>query len=201
MGFNNQNIKSLFYKYWWLYYLLFFLLLGVLIYLLTFNRNVNERIAVLNNRFDDCYKERLSNDSVRVVNNSGSFGCLSFTLIWDSSDDLDLHVIDAKQDSIYYKKHCKSMDNNFSQAGGQLDIDLNADNHIQNNPIENVYFQCIPPSGVYKAEIHAFEKRDARPVAFRLIIREKGKIIEEHSGVLKRQTDFVKIANFNYHGN
>ena len=201
MKINNQHIKSWLYKNWWLFYILFFLLLGVLIYALTARKNINSRMVALNDKLDKCYHQTLQNDSLRVVNNSGRFGCLSFTLSWNSTDDLDLHVMDAKKDSIYYKRNCKGFDNRFSLAGGQLDIDLNADRHVQNDPVENVYFQCTPPNGTYLLSIHAFEKRVNRPVSFRLVTREKGKIINEQTGIISSQDQLIKLSSYNYHGN
>lgn len=200
MQMNDKYFKSFFFRHWWLYYLSAFLLLGWLIYLLTLNQDINNRVIALDKRFDECYNEKLQNDSLRVVNNAGQFGCLSFTLFWDTADDLDLIVIDAKQDSVYYKKHCKSYDNRFSRAGGQLDIDLNADRNIQSNPVENTFFKCIPPAGNYVVKVHAFEKRVNRPVPFKVVVRERGQVTKELSGVISNQDQLINLINYNYHG-
>jgi hypothetical protein len=203
MQLDTKNIKSFYFRYWWIYYLLFFFFLGILVYALMIesNTSTNHRINQLNGRFNDCIQRKIENDSIRVVNNAGQFGCLSFTLIWNSTDDLDLCVLDARNDSIYYKKNCRGLDNKFSNAGGQLDIDLNAGKDIYDQPVENIYFKCFPPSGFYLAEIRAFEKREIEPVKFKLIVREKGRIIRELIGKISKQDELVKMINYNYHGN
>lgn len=206
MNLNTQNIKSFFYKYWWLYYILFFLLLGLLIYALIDRNNwsdTNDRINTINKRFDDCCKARnnFANDSIRVIDNKGEFGCLSFTLIWNSTDDLDLDVIDAKNNHIWYKKYCKSQDNQFSSTGGQLDIDLNAEGIDTDQPVENVYFKCTPPNGTYSARVIAFEKRVTNPVNVKLVVRKKGKIIKEISKTISRQNELVELIKYSYNAN
>lgn len=203
MNLNTQNIKSFFYKYWWLYYILFFLLLGLLIYAIICRNNwssTNERINTINKRFEDCCKARNNfvNDSIRVIDNKGEFGCLSFTLIWNSTDDLDLDVIDAKNNHIWYKKYCKSLDNLFSSAGGQLDIDLNAEGIDTDQPVENVYFKFTPPNGIYIARVKAYEKREPNQVNVKLIVRKKGKIIKEISKTISRQNEMIELIKYNY---
>ena len=203
MNLKTQNIKSFFYQYWWSYYILFFLLLGLLIYLFISRNNwsnTNDRITTINKRFDDCCNERntVVSDSIRVIDNRGEFGCLSFTLIWDSTDDLDLDIIDAKNNHIWYKKYCKSQDNQFSSAGGQLDIDLNARQVDTDQPVENVYFKCTPPNGIYIARVRAYEKREQNPVTIKLIVRKKGGIVKEISNTIMQQNELVELIKYNY---
>lgn len=200
MNLNNQAIEGFFLRYWWLYYLLFFIFLGILVYSLKLNNSSlnDRRINRLSSQLDSCYKEKLQNDSVRVVNNAGRFECLSFTLIWNSADDLDLSVVDPRQNLIFFKKYCKSFDNKFSSAGGQLDIDLNAGDVITSEPVENVYFKCKPPKGVYQIQVHSYKKRESRPVSFAVIVREGGEVIKEISGSISRQDEFIKLLNYNY---
>ncbi|WP_353076892.1 hypothetical protein [Flavobacterium sp.] len=197
-------MRNFFYKYWVLYYILFFLLLGLLIYALLWTPDLSRytnTINDLNNELKDCKKvvpPTIDNDSIRVINNDGEFGCLSYTLVWNSPDDLDLHVIDAKSSHIFYDKYCKSADNLFSSAGGQLDIDLNAGSVQAEQPVENVYFKCIPPKGNYIVKVHMFEKRTSNPVTFELIVRENGKIIKEVQGKLDTQKQLIEILNYKY---
>lgn len=206
MNLNTQNIKSFFYKYWWLYYLVFFFLLGLLIYAVLCRNNwsnTNDRINTINKRLDDCCNARnaIVSDSIRVIDNKGEFGCLSFTLIWNSTDDLDLDVIDAKSNHIWYKKYCKSQDNQFSSAGGQLDIDLNAEGIDTDQPVENIYFKCTPPNGIYSARVKAFEKRETSPVNVKLIVRKKGKIVKEISKTISQQDEMIELIKYNYNAN
>jgi uncharacterized protein YfaP (DUF2135 family) len=165
--------------------------------------NTNDRIYTINKRLDYCCNVRNEafNDSIRVIDNKGEFGCLSFTLIWNSTDDLDLDVIDAKSNHIWYKKYCKSQDNQFSSTGGQLDIDLNAEGVDTNQPVENIFFKCTPPKGVYVARVKAFEKREANPVNVKLIVRKKGKIVKEVSNTINQQNEMIELIRYNYNAN
>jgi hypothetical protein len=200
-------MRNFFYKYWVLYYVLFFLLLGLLIYALLWTPDLSrytKTINDLNNELKDCKNSvppPIDNDSIRVINNDGEFGCLSFTLVWNSPDDLDLHVIDAKNSHIYYGEYCKSNDNQFSSAGGQLDIDLNSERVQAEQPVENIYFKCIPPKGNYSVKVNLFEKRTPNPVTFELIVREKGKIIKQVPGTINIQKETIEIINYNYNAN
>ena len=203
MNLQTNNIKSFFYQYWWLYYLLFFFLLGLLIYALLDKNNwseTNNRINIINQKLEDCCNAQnaIANDSIRVIDNNGEFGCLSFTLIWNSTDDLDLDVIDANNNHIWYKQYCKRQDNQFSSAGGQLDIDLNAQGIDTDQPVENVYFKCTPPTGIYSVRVNAFEKREANPVDVKLIVRKKGKIIKEISNSVSQQNQMIELLKYNY---
>ncbi len=199
----NQSVSNFFYRNWWLFYLVFFLLLGLLIYSFMYDNNghsTRQTIAVLSKKLEDCENKNrvVENDSIRVISNEGQFGCLSFTLIWDSVDDLDLHIKDARNNNIYYKNYCKSCDNKFSSAGGQLDVDLNAGGAKSNQPVENVYFRCTPPAGIYTAKVHYFEKRNNSPVNYKLFIRNNGRIEKELTGTLYEENEVVEIIRYNY---
>ncbi|MEP6262017.1 MAG: hypothetical protein ABJ092_10600 [Gillisia sp.] len=196
-------MSNFFYRFWWLFYLAFFLLLGLLIYSLMYENNVRysrQTIAALNQQLENCENRNrvVENDSIRVISNDGQFGCLSFTLIWNSIDDLDLNVTDARNNNIYYKNYCRSCENKFSSAGGQLDIDLNAGGVNTSQPVENVYFKCTPPSGIYTVRVHFFEKRSNSPVNYNLLIRNNGRIEKELTGTLYREDEVIEIIRYNY---
>ena len=121
--------------------------------------------------------------------------CLSFSLIWNSTDDLDLHVIDPSRSHIYFKKFCKSKDNKFTAAGGQLDIDMNAGEKVR-EPVENVYFKCAPQDGVYKVGVHAYQKDGNNPLSFELQIRKEGELIQVLNGNVSKSNDFIEMINY-----
>lgn len=202
MKISSENTRLFFLKNWWLFYTIFFFLIGLLIYSLFLNskpQDINNRLFLLEKNINECCnKTTQTNDSIRVRENNGSFGCLSFTLLWDSTDDIDLHVIDAKKDHIYFKRYCKSYDNSFSSAGGQLDIDLNAEGIDTDRPVENVYFKCKPPIGNYMVRAHFFEKRSSTPVKLKLTIRQNGSIVEEINKQIQTQDEVIDLINYKY---
>jgi hypothetical protein len=204
MNLNSENIKSFFFKYWWLYYLLFFFLLGLIVatFLIDYKKdNINERINYLSKKIDDCKKKKVVRDSIRVIDNRGEFGCLTFTLIWNTTDDLDILVKDANKDIISFEKFCKTKDNKFSSAGGQIDIDNNVEGLITNEPVENIYFKCTPPNGIYSSIIHVYDKRVISPVNYTLIIRKNGVIVKEIHDKLYRKKQWSNEIKITYNAN
>jgi uncharacterized protein YfaP (DUF2135 family) len=164
-----------------------------------YHEETNDRISALNRRLENCENRKLvENDSIRVISNEGQFGCLSFTLVWDSTDDLDLHVNDTRNNHIYFRNYCKSYDNKFTNTGGQLDVDLNAGNVNTNEPVENVFFRCNPPSGIYIARVNFYEKRNSYPVNYKLMIRKNGILVKEHQGFMSYEGEITEVIRFNY---
>ena len=204
MNLNSQNIKTFFYKYWWLYYTLFFFLIGLLVYAFYIDSkkvNIEQRISYLTKQLNDCKQRKAVRDSIRVIDNSGKFGCLTFTLIWNNTDDLDILVVDANNNLIRFDKYCKTKDNKFTSAGGQLDIDKNVEGIINNEPVENIYFKCTPPDGIYRSKIHVYEKRDAMPTKFKLIIRKNGVVVKEVYNKLSKKNEWSEEIKFQYNAN
>ena len=141
---------------------------------------------------------RFLNDSLRVKNYKGEFGHLSFTLIWNSIDDLDLIVTDPNDENIFFSENCKSTDNKFSLSGGQLDIDMNANEDLTNQPVENVFFKKKPPLGDYLVKIHAYNKREKQPVEFKLTLRKEGLVENEISGIISNQDEVIEIMKYEF---
>lgn len=210
----NKNIKSFFYQFWWLYYLLCFFLLGGIIYLLfqSINyTNSQNSLTDIRNKIENCncrYTEirpiendQNLSDSLRVIDNQGEFGCLSFTLIWNTYDDLDLHLIDVNEEHIFFERFCKGNDNQFTNAGGQLDIDLNAGGNKTENPVENVYFKCYPPNGAYRVYVNAYHKENDLPLSFNLIVRENGTVVKQIEGTINRNKENKFLMDYIYRNN
>jgi hypothetical protein len=79
----------------------------------------------------------------------GSIGEVTITLAWQTTDDLDLHIVEPSGEIIYFE-------NKISSSGGQLDIDKNADDNLIQNPIENVFYALEPPRGKYRVYVHYY---------------------------------------------
>ena len=204
MNLKSQNIKSFFNKYWLIFYVLFFFLIGLLEYSFFMDSkkvNIEHRILYLSKKLEDCKRRNVIRDSMRVIDNKGKFGFLTFTLIWNNTDDLDIMVIDANNNLICFDKYCKTKDNKFSSAGGQLDIDNNIEGLINNQPVENIFFKTPPPNGIYRSKIHVYEKRNAMPSKYKLIIRKNGVIVKEIYDELYKKNDWSKEINIQYNAN
>ena len=206
------KIKTFFLNFWWLYYFFCFALIGCIIYLIFQGwnySNYNNSIVNFHDRIKNCgcgnvdlfpiESEGDISDSIRVIDNEGEFGCLSYTLIWNSTDDLDLHVIDVNENHIYFKHYCKGNDNQFTNTGGQLDIDLNAGEERSNNPVENVYFKCTPPLGSYRVFVNAYDKKDNEPLAFNIIVRENGVLKKQIESTISQKKENKFVLDYLYH--
>jgi hypothetical protein len=105
--------------------------------------------------------ERYRELAERRRNRGGKIGELTFTLMWDTEDDLDLSVTDPTGQKIYHKFK-------KSQSGGELDIDanrceeddLNCD--ISSTPIENVFWRNNSPTGNYSIQVDFFNMNNPR---------------------------------------
>ena len=77
-------------------------------------------------------------------------GKITVSMLWATTDDVDLHVITPDGTEIYY--------GNPQAAGGELDVDMQVSEFVA-HPIENIYFE-EPERGTYKVFIHNFTDRN-----------------------------------------
>jgi hypothetical protein len=90
-------------------------------------------------------------------------GDLSFTLIWEGTDDLDLHVTCPRGEKIFFLEKAR--------CNGVLDVDMNGFQLVP-DPVENAFF-TDPLTGDYRVDIHLYRKREGSgPIAFTLQVRE-----------------------------
>lgn len=80
-------------------------------------------------------------------------GDIQVSLIWNTVDDIDLHVQyinNQGQEIIFWH-------NRFGMSGGILDIDMNGSGPQSNTPIENIFWPFgSAPSGRYVIAVHFF---------------------------------------------
>jgi hypothetical protein len=191
--------------YWWIFYILLFLFCGLLISILLrgcghradsaqedFSR-IHAQLDSLEKLVDcACSQVNLSDtvfirdDSLRVIDAGGDFGCLSFTLFWDSPDDIDLAVVDPYNDPIWFQNNCLRLNNGISQGGGQLQIDRNVISWVL-NPVEHILFKCGPEfkNGPYRVFVNLYNRRSAPGhIPYTLIIRKSGLEVKRIEGTV-----------------
>ena len=78
-------------------------------------------------------------------------GVIEIALIWENTNDLDLHVIDPLGDRVWFSKKT-------SRSGGELDIDRNAScKNLTNKPVEHIVWTTNDvPHGTYEVCVHHF---------------------------------------------
>ncbi len=94
----------------------------------------------------------------RVETAGGSSGDVQLTLIWDDSNDLDLHCVDPTGYEIWYKQK-------VSPTRGRLDVDRNAGCQSPDpKPVENIFWpNDSAPQGDYTVYVNFFQRCPGGP--------------------------------------
>jgi hypothetical protein len=97
--------------------------------------------------YDDKVAEIIEED---VPAKEAGSGALQISVSWDQLDDVDLHVFTPSGEEVYYA--------NREVGNANLDIDSNPGCSIDEVNSENIYFAAPLEDGVYRIEVHLFEK-------------------------------------------
>lgn len=128
--------------------------------------------------------------SERLAAAGAKKGEIEISLIWENSNDLDLHVIDPDGERIFFQQR-------ESRSGGELDIDRNAScaSDITTKPIEHVVWTGeSAPNGNYKVAVHHFQNCGASdPTSYRVEVKIGNEIIKNHSGKLSFDTPVTSV--------
>ena len=107
-------------------------------------------------------------------------GEIEVGLIWENSNDLDLHVFDPTGEEIFFA-------HKVARSGGELDVDRNAGctRNITNKPVEHVVWPTgRAPSGDYRIYVHHFDNCGNKdPTDFRIELVGGGKthdVLRQH---------------------
>jgi hypothetical protein len=109
-------------------------------------------------------------------------GDVQVTLLWTSSDDLDLHVTDPTGYELYYGN---ARAPSTSPSGGQLDHDeIPGCSTASATHVENIYWpRGGAPAGAYQAFVKNFHSCGA-PASFELRITVRGRVVYDQTGTL-----------------
>ncbi len=114
--------------------------------------------------------------NTRLARAGGKGGDIQISLIWNTTDDLDLHCIEPGGQEIFYS-------NKQSSSGGELDVDMNAGGGSTTEPIENIYWpRGEAPTGIYKVYVKYFKRNSStRVISYKVAINYKG-TVENYRG-------------------
>jgi uncharacterized protein YfaP (DUF2135 family) len=99
---------------------------------------------------------------------------LSFTLIWEGTDDLDLYTTCPSNETLFFL--------NKVRCNGVMDVDVNGFQIVQ-NPVENTYF-TDPLPGAYRVRVHMYRPREGDgPRNFTLQVREGDRVTTQQGSV------------------
>jgi hypothetical protein len=199
------------FRYWWANYLLWIGLIALLIWLLSILKNIeeckkdkeiNRILRNIDRRLESCCNckvIKIETDSLEHDNSLDSLrksldacnGPITVTLAWETTDDLDLHLIEPDGTKVYFG-------NKTSLNGAELDIDMNAGSSNSLNPIENICYKNTPPNGNYKIIIDFFRRNSNQTeIPYTVYIRN-GSSEKYYRGVHSIEKDQHLINEFRY---
>lgn len=121
---------------------------------------IRQRLAKAGGRFENC--------SIRA------------SLIWDTFDDLDLHVVTPSGDHIYYGDKVAS-------CGGELDVDRNAGGAQTREPVENIRWSkgnARPGKYLVYVQNYAHHENSRKDIPFKVELEVDGDV-KTFEGVAK----------------
>jgi hypothetical protein len=128
----------------------------------------------------------------RLAGAGAQTGQVQISLAWDSSDDLDLHVLDPNNEKLWYS-------NKRSRSGGVLDVDMNA-RATTLRPVENVFWASgRAPRGKFRVKVvcYKYRGRNGTKVPFRVRMKIDGRVLPIWSGFVNaRNGSTVYVHDF-----
>lgn len=121
-----------------------------------------------------------------VLKNAGAGkGVITVSMLWDTKDDIDLHVATPSGEVIYYE--------NPVGAGGELDVDMQVSEFVE-HPVENIFF-TTPERGEYVVYIDMYTDRTPGPakVLVRVIVGNRTK-----SYTVDLDYSYKEVCRFTY---
>jgi len=179
------------FRYWWFNYFLWFLLIFLLIFwIYRLGRTTygcGDTNAVVNRKLRDVYRaldnccpcldqtSENADSTITELNElrdslGGCTGEITATLRWNTTDDLDLIVIEPNGNTVYFR-------NKSSNCGGVLDIDRNFQIPFTENAIENICYTSVGCPGQYKVGVHFYDRHSSSAqVPYFLYLNVRGKV-------------------------
>lgn len=123
----------------------------------------------------------------RLDRAGAQIGELTFSLIWDGPDDLDLEVTCPGGERLFWGIR--------SACGGRVDIDTGV-GEPSPEPVENIFFET-PAPGAYTVRVTMpTSRRNGAPQPFRMLVRE-GDQVEAFEGIVSgREIEWSHVYEF-----
>lgn len=112
-------------------------------------------------------------------------GVITISMLWNTTDDIDLHVVTPSGEEIYYA--------NPQAGGGILDVDMQV-SYLVDEPVENVFFETAE-RGTYSVFIVNFTDRNPGDSEVLVRVSVRGKVTDYHVVLDKQQKP---ICSFTY---
>lgn len=133
-------------------------------------------------------------EQVRQTDLQGESGKLRINLTWNTTDDLDLHIV-TPNGKIGYDTPNKTLE--YQGIIGVLDIDRNASNNIVSNPQENINFDGMP-IGLHRIYVNLFNQREQNDIPFTITIMPENGEGRIFNKVVRGKGTNQEVATFEY---
>ena len=126
----------------------------------------------------------------RLTRAGARSGALTVSLLWNDTNDLDLHIECPSGEVLNYR--------NKQACGGILDIDRNAHtNALTAEPVENIVWTSKPTrKGLYSVYVHFFNQHDAAASSSKFEVRLKRGTSVSHSSGRVTPGQRLKVTDF-----
>jgi hypothetical protein len=111
--------------------------------------------------------------------NNRTVGAANVVLKWDTTDDLDVHVVCPTGEHIYYAKQ------NVCGANLMSDVNVRGESAPTptDHPIEDVRFSDASPNGEYKVYVDRFSGAESGQTAYTVTLLVNGAVVQSKAGV------------------
>jgi len=133
----------------------------------------------------------------RLKREGAKSGAITISLMWNNYNDLDLHCIDPYKEEIFYK-------HKFSRSGGELDVDMNADDYyLSSEPVENIYWDnAKAKKGLYSIYVDFYEQKNCytcyEKTDYVIVVRYNN-VVKEFKGTVAVGSGPQFVASINYY--
>ena len=200
------------FRYWWLNYIIWGILLSLFIWLLCTllnnpvdckeDQEINKILRRIDRELESCCNCNVVETEIDSLEHDDALdslrdsldaceGEITVTLAWETTDDLDLHLVEPDGTHIYYE-------NRTSENGAHLDIDMNAGGRASANPIENICYTRTPPSGTYKIYVDFFRRKSSIPEIPYTVYVRNGRSEKYFRGVHTTEKEKHLVYEFTY---
>ena len=133
----------------------------------------------------------------RLKREGAKSGAVTISLMWNNYNDLDLHCVDPYKEEIFYK-------HKFSKSGGELDVDMNADDYnLSSEPVENIYWDnAKAKKGVYSIYVDFYEQKDCYTCYDNtdyIVVVRYNNVVKEFKGTVQVGTGPQLVTSINYY--
>ncbi len=158
---------------------------------------IEQESSNINQTVESVQEEINTIQETSQIETQGGRGTLKVNLKWNTTDDLDLHVIDPSGFEIYYSNKEHICDG----VKGQLDIDANARSPYTRSPQENIFWEegKNAPIGLYKVKVVLYKKRDIIDrIPFTVTVYPDRGEVKTIPGIIGEDTHCKEIIEFKY---